>query len=66
MQHLLEGEREKGEIDVEMLHEHGCTFDTTGLPHHISSYSEIDEYVDQVRELLHLLKIEPKLITIAR
>lgn len=55
-----------GPVDVDLLHEHGCTFDTTGLPHHVSSSDEIDDYVKEFTELLSLLKLNPKLITIAR
>lgn len=56
----------RGSADADLLHDHGCTFDTTGLPHHISSTSDIDGYVADVLEMLSRLKIKPKIITVAR
>jgi len=56
----------KGKVDPETLHEHGCTFDTCGLPHHISTEKEIDKHIADSVELLSRLKLKPRLITIAR
>lgn len=67
VQELIELERQhKGMVDTILLHEHGCTFDTTGLPHHISSMTEIDEYLAEFEELLTQLNLKPNIITIAR
>lgn len=64
---LVEEEvRLRGKVDADQLHEHGCTFDTTGLPHHLSTAAEIDVYVADMVELLNRLKIKPKIITMAR
>lgn len=55
-----------GVADPELLHEHGCTFDTSGLPHHISSNPEIDGYVKELGHILSRLEMKPRIITIAR
>lgn len=56
----------RGEVDVELIHEHGCTFDTSGLPHHISDHEEIDCYLSEFTEIFSRLKSKLKFITIAR
>lgn len=64
---LLEQEKKsKGRIDVELIHEHGCTFDTCGLPHHISQPEEVDMYIRELSQIIERLKLQPKVITISR
>ena len=56
----------RSEVDVDLIHEHGCTFDTSGLPHHISEHNEMECYIAEMTEILSRLKIKLKIITIAR
>ena len=56
----------RSEVDVDLIHEHGCTFDTSGLPHHISEHDEMECYIAEMTEILSRLKMKSKIITIAR
>ncbi|XP_067939580.1 UPF0489 protein C5orf22 homolog [Watersipora subatra] len=57
---------QRGSADAGLLHEHGCTFDTSGLPHHVSTLPQITGYISDMFRLLSNLKVQPKVITAAR
>lgn len=48
------------------IYDAGCTFDSTDLPHHISSNDEIIELVDSFKKIINAIKFMPNIITIAR
>lgn len=48
------------------IYDAGCTFDSTELPHHISSNDEIIELMDSFKQILNAIKFTPNIITIAR
>ncbi|XP_064599327.1 UPF0489 protein C5orf22 homolog isoform X2 [Liolophura sinensis] len=52
-------------VDLELIHEAGCTCDDTELPHHKSSDEEIQHLVACVEHLLGYLPL-PQMITVAR
>ncbi|KAL4234625.1 hypothetical protein ACF0H5_006266 [Mactra antiquata] len=52
-------------IDYMLLHDAGCTFDDTDLPHHISNNIQINTLIDITQECLSYLH-KPNIITIAR
>lgn len=58
--------RMRGSVDADVLHDHGCTFDTSGLPDHISNMADIECYIADVLQLLTVLKVKPKIITASR
>ncbi|XP_022246274.1 UPF0489 protein C5orf22 homolog isoform X2 [Limulus polyphemus] len=52
-------------IDLELLHDAGCTCDDTELPHHVSSREEIRHLLEKTTDFLKSLP-RPSLVTIAR
>lgn len=54
------------EIDWELIHDAGCTCDDTELPQHISTEEEIDRLLKNFRCFLHILPIQPTIVTISR
>jgi len=54
------------EVDWAMVHDAGCTFDDSELPHHISSTQEIRNLLAATENLLDNLKKKPTVITISR
>ncbi|XP_067648258.1 UPF0489 protein C5orf22 homolog [Eurosta solidaginis] len=53
------------EIDWLLIYDSGSTTDTNGLPHHISTAKELEQYFAQFKELLQNLPAPPVLITMA-
>ena len=47
------------------MHDAGCTWDDTELPHHVSTREEITNMLNATRRLLDPLP-RPKLVTVAR
>lgn len=56
----------KDEIGWMTIYDAGCTFDSTELPHHISTKDEIIDLVDSFKKFLIAFKFTPSIITIAR
>lgn len=56
----------RADIDWLQIHNAGCTFDDSELPHHISSKQEILSLMSSVESLLSNLEKAPTIITIAR
>lgn len=54
------------EIDWKLVHSAGCTFDSTDLPHHESTQSQIDDLMQQFKLFLENIQIPPTIITISR
>ena len=54
------------EVDWRMVHDAGCTFDDSELPHHISSPSQIQTLVRMTESFLDILGSAPTIITMAR
>ncbi|GJQ80279.1 hypothetical protein Trydic_g12164 [Trypoxylus dichotomus] len=54
------------EIDYELVHDAGCTYDETELPHHVSNAEELEAMLDSFRKYLEILTHPPILITISR
>ena len=53
------------DVTFMQLHDFGCTLDDTELPHHLSSQSQVDALLSEVKVMLESLP-RPALITIAR
>ncbi|XP_043188218.1 UPF0489 protein C5orf22 homolog [Amphibalanus amphitrite] len=53
------------EVDWQLVYDAACTFDTCGLPHHVSTDQQVESSVEQVSEFLSALP-EPGCVTIAR
>uniref|UniRef100_W8BZX7 UPF0489 protein C5orf22 n=1 Tax=Ceratitis capitata TaxID=7213 RepID=W8BZX7_CERCA len=53
------------EIDWLLIYDSGSTTDANGLPHHISTSEELEQYFGQFKQFLEKLPIPPVLITIA-
>nr|XP_036226659.1 UPF0489 protein C5orf22 homolog isoform X2 [Bactrocera oleae] len=53
------------EIDWLLIYDSGSTTDTNGLPHHISTSKELEQYIGQFKCLLQNLPSPPVLITMA-
>ena len=49
-----------------MIHDAGCTFDDSELPHHVSSKQEISALLSSTEKLLDFLGSKPTIITISR
>ena len=58
-------EKHGDEVDWELMHDAGCTFDVSPLPHHISTDDEIKEQMSVVKSFLEQLP-SPTIITVAR
>jgi len=56
----------RSEIDWKLIHDAGCTFDDSELPHHISSKSEIQSLFRMTERILDMLDLSPTVITISR
>lgn len=56
----------RADVDWLQIHNAGCTFDDSELPHHISSKQEILALLSSVEKLLDNLEKSPTVITIAR
>uniref|UniRef100_T1H9Q8 Uncharacterized protein n=1 Tax=Rhodnius prolixus TaxID=13249 RepID=T1H9Q8_RHOPR len=54
------------QIDWEMIHDAGCTWDNTDLPEHISTVPEIETLLQSLRMLISKLPCKPNVITISR
>jgi len=54
------------DIDWLMIHDAGCTFDDSELPHHISSKQEISSLLSSTEKLLDSLGSPPTIITLSR
>lgn len=54
------------EIDYELVHDAGCTYDETELPHHVSNAEELEVMFDSFKKFLGVLMHPPVLITISR
>lgn len=57
----------ESDIDWLQIHDAGCTIDDTELPHHVTSKSDIDKFIEGTfRSFLRVLPAEPTIVTIAR
>lgn len=56
----------RDEISWLTVYDAGCTFDSTELPHHISTENEIRDMVDAFKNFLTGFKFTPSIILIAR
>lgn len=54
------------EIDYELVHDAGCTYDETELPHHVSTEEELELIFKSFKRFLEILTHPPVLITISR
>jgi len=54
------------DIDWRQVHDAGCTFDDSELPHHISSTQEIKSMLAASEKLIDFLEKKPTIITISR
>jgi len=54
------------EVDWDLIHEAGQTFDDSELPHHVSSTAEIQAMIRQTEGLLNCLAKPPTVVTVAR
>ena len=54
------------DINWSMIHDAGCTFDDSELPHHISSTDEIQTLLTRCETLLDMLGHSPTLVTVSR
>jgi len=54
------------DIDWRLIHDAGCTFDDSELPHHISSNSEIQSLFRMTERILDMLDLSPTVITMSR
>ncbi|XP_023330378.1 UPF0489 protein C5orf22 homolog [Eurytemora carolleeae] len=54
------------DIDWNLVHDAGCTFDDSELPHHISSKQEIQTLLASTEKLIDYLGKKPTVITISR
>eukprot|EP00092_Neocalanus_flemingeri_P028011 GFUD01030414.1.p1 GENE.GFUD01030414.1~~GFUD01030414.1.p1 ORF type:complete len:398 (-),score=116.94 GFUD01030414.1:163-1314(-) len=54
------------EIDWKLVHDAGCTFDDSELPHHISSKAEIQTMLRLTEQFLDRLDKSPTIVTISR
>jgi len=54
------------QVDWMLIHDAGCTFDESELPHHISSSSEVSRLLGQTERLLDWLDKPPTIVTVAR
>ena len=54
------------EVDWRMVHDAGCTFDDSELPHHISSNAEINSLLRTCEQFLDILGKVPTIVTISR
>jgi len=54
------------DIDWRMIHDAGCTFDDSELPHHISSTQQIRNLLASTETLLDCLGKTPTIITVSR
>lgn len=54
------------DIDWKMIHDAGCTFDDSELPHHISSTQQIRNLLSSTETLLDCLGKKPTMITVSR
>jgi len=54
------------EVDWELIHEAGQTFDDSELPHHVSTATEIQALLRQTEALLRWLGKPPTVITVSR
>ena len=54
------------EIDWKLIHDAGCTFDDSELPHHISSKTEIQTMLRLAEQFLDWLDKPPTIVTISR
>ena len=54
------------EVDWRMVHDAGCTFDDSELPHHISSTAEINSLLRTCEQFLDILGKVPTIVTISR
>ena len=52
-------------VDWKLVHDAGCTWDDTELPHHVSTQEEIASMLNATRRLLDPLP-RPRLVTVAR
>ena len=53
-------------VDWKMVHDAGCTFDDSELPHHISSSAEINSLLRTCEQFLDMLGKVPTIVTISR
>lgn len=66
---LIDGIREHyktDEIDWKLVHSAGCTFDSTELPHHESTPSQIDDLMQKFKQFLERLQARPTIVTMSR
>jgi len=54
------------EIDWRLVHDAGCTFDDSELPHHISNPAQINTLLRMCENLLDLLDQSPTIVTMSR
>ena len=54
------------EIDWPMVHDAGCTFDDSELPHHISTQAEINSLLRTCEQFLDMLGKVPTIVTMSR
>ena len=54
------------EIDWKLIHDAGCTFDDSELPHHISSKAEIQTMLRLAEQFLDWLDKPPTIVTMSR
>ena len=54
------------DVDWRLVHDAGCTFDDSELPHHISSQCEVQSLLRRTEQFLDLLERTPSIITVSR
>lgn len=57
---------DKATINWMCYYDAGCTFDSSGLPHHESTTKEIDQHVNAFKHFLEKLQRPPTIITMSR
>jgi len=67
--HLVDSVRKhypRQEIDWRLVHDAGCTFDDSELPHHISNKTEVQTMLRLAEQFLDCLDKPPTLVTVSR
>ncbi|XP_014248524.1 UPF0489 protein C5orf22 homolog [Cimex lectularius] len=54
------------EVDWEIVHDAGCTWDSTDIPHHVSTKEELEHLMDVFKKVLDELEFPPGIVTISR
>ena len=66
IQKMLLEHYEDAEVDFELVHDIGCTFDDSELPHHVSTAEELEVMYSCFEIFLKALPFPPCIVTISR